>query len=370
MINHKFSLSERMEGRANNFDFIRLVCAIVVIFSHSYPLTKANNNLEPLNLLTKGQWTFGGIAVAIFFVLSGFLVSRSFERTNIKQFLTNRFLRIFPGLAVAIILSALLLGPILTAIPLEQYFKHSLTYSYLKNMFTVNIQYGLPGVFETNIYPNAVNGSIWTIPYEVLCYLLVLFLGYYGLLKKEKSLLLIFVILFVISKVLPIQYGLINLNGFVVVNLIELLLFFVMGMLYYGYRNHIKFKDSWAGISLGILVISLFIGDFKTIFLFLGTYLIFYLSYHPKIKLHNCSKFGDFSYGVYIYAFPVQQIVQLYLNQQTSAYINFIISLTVTFVLAVFSWHLVEKPALKLKEKSGFLIKEQTHNSITTRGEL
>lgn len=177
-------LSNRLSGRINNFDVLRYFAAVLVIYSHSYPLT--GKSIEPLALLSKGQWTFGGVAVAIFFVISGFLVSNSFERSTVLQYTVNRFLRIFPGLFMAVLLSVFVLGPLFTSLEISEYFSNNLTYSYLNNSLLLSVQYVLPGMFETNLYPNAVNGSIWTIPYEILGYILVAIIGYYGLLKKKK----------------------------------------------------------------------------------------------------------------------------------------------------------------------------------------
>ncbi|MHA0856174.1 acyltransferase family protein [Paenibacillus sp. CMAA1364] len=180
---YKELLVNKLKGRSNNLDFIRLIAAISVILSHSYPLT--GQQTEIFSLISGGQWTLGGISVAIFFVISGFLVSRSFENSSITQFIKNRLLRIFPGLVVVTLLSVIVLGPLLTTIPLSEYFKNHSTLSYINNAFLMDVQFSLPGVFEQNLYPNAVNGSIWTIPYEVLCYIGIAIVGYYGLFQKR-----------------------------------------------------------------------------------------------------------------------------------------------------------------------------------------
>lgn len=344
-------LEVRSRDRKNNLDFIRFIAAVLVILSHSYPLT-ANNGSEMFAVLSKGQWTFGGIAVAIFFVISGFLVSRSFENSTIRQYAINRALRIYPGLAVAIIVSVIF-GAFLSNLPISEYFGHDATISYFKNITALSVQYSLPGVFETNLYANAVNGSIWTIPYEVLCYIAVGLLGYYGLLKNEKSILLVLLLLLIISFVLPAAYLVYNIKGFLLGTLVDLSLYFCMGMVFYAYRKKIMLSTTIALLSSGILAFTFFTGGFKLAFLFFGTYLVFYFGYSDKLRLYNFSKYGDFSYGLYIYAFPVQQTVQFITDNQTSPYKNFLISLPVTLILAICSWYAVERPALRYKVKSG-----------------
>lgn len=214
----------------------------------------------------------------------------------------------------------------------------------------VNVQYNLPGLFENNLYPNAVNGSIWTLSYEVLCYMGLLILGYYGIFKTKKSVLLVFLVITSIGFFLPDTYSLTNLNGFLLGELLSLTQFFAIGMVYYAYRNQINLSYKLALFSLFALFASLYLGFFKEIFLIAGSYLIFYAAFYlrPIIKFSK-DKYVDLSYGVYIYAFPVQQTVQHLMNNQTSLALNFSVSLFVTLLLAVFSWYIIEKPFLQLK---------------------
>lgn len=341
-------LSDVLKGRNNNLDIIRLLASILVVLSHSYPLTGRTD--EIVSLITKGQWTGGGLAVATFFVISGFLVSRSFEKTNLKQFIKNRALRIFPGLIMAVIITIIVIGPIFTSLSFYDYIRNPATIAYFNNIFLLNIQYNLPGVFESNLYPNAVNGSIWTIPYEVLCYIGVSLMGYYGILRQKKVILLFFIILFSINYIVTPQISSINLNGFLMGSLIELTLFFLMGVLFYVYRESILLNRKYMWVSIVILMVAVLLGNhLKITFLFFGSYLIFYFAYAGRGKFNNINKYGDLSYGIYIYAFPIQQIVQSTLGNQTSPIVNFIYSISAAIVVAFISWHIIEKQALKLK---------------------
>ncbi|NGZ76057.1 acyltransferase family protein [Saccharibacillus alkalitolerans] len=296
------------------------------------------------------EWTFGGIAVATFFIISGFLISASFERSTIKQYVINRTLRIFPGLLVVLALTVFVIGPLFTRLSYSDYFSNVITWSYFKNILLVNVQYSLPGLFENNLYPNAVNGSIWTLSYEVLCYIGLLILGYYGIFKNKKAVLLVFLLITAMSFFLPSTYSATNLNGFLLGELLNLIQFLAVGMVYYAYRDQINLTYKLALISLFALFASLYLGFFKETFLIAGSYLIFYAAFYlrPIIKFSK-DKYVDLSYGVYIYAFPIQQTVQHLMHNQTSLAVNFSISLLVTLLFATFSWYVIEKPFLQLK---------------------
>ncbi|OAB37731.1 hypothetical protein PMSD_09250 [Paenibacillus macquariensis subsp. defensor] len=343
-------LVDKLKGRSNNLDFIRLIAAILVILSHSYPLTGQQS--EIFSSVSRGQWTLGGISVAIFFIISGFLVSRSFENSTLIQFTTNRILRVVPGLMAVTLLSILILGPLLTSLPVSEYLRNYSTWRYINNAFLIEVQYSLPGVFEHTLYPNAVNGSIWTIPYEVLCYIGIAITGYYGLFQKKGGMLFLFIIVYILNSLIPVQYQNINIHGFLLGSLMELILFFLMGAVLYSYREKIELNPMWVWVCIFILAITMQLGHFKGAFLFFGSYLIVFIGYYGRGILSKVSKYGDFSYGIYIYAFPIQQVVQWKLNNQSSPIINFMISTPIILIFAFLSWHLVEKQALKFKMKS------------------
>jgi len=175
-------------SRTNHFDVIRLIASILVVFSHSFNLSHGKvlgKQYEPLMQLSRGKITLGGIAVLVFFVISGFLITASFDKDkNLLSFFRKRCLRIYPGLIVVVILTAFVLGPLMTELPLWDYFKNPETYSYLlNNIGFIRYQDFLPGVFQYNIVPNYINGSLWTLKYELLCYISTALLGYLGFLK-------------------------------------------------------------------------------------------------------------------------------------------------------------------------------------------
>ena len=155
----------------NNLNFIRLFLAILVVFAHSFDLGKYP---EPLTVFSKGQIGLGSFAVNCFFIISGILITHSYIRSKDNfMYLYKRFIRLFPGLFVCALFTVIIIGSINTTLPLINFFTNKQVYNYLfKNSFLLTSS-SLPGVFVTNPYPFAVNGSLWTLRFEVLLYLVV-----------------------------------------------------------------------------------------------------------------------------------------------------------------------------------------------------
>ncbi|MFZ3590399.1 acyltransferase family protein [Bacillus sp. DJP31] len=330
-------IEECINSRKNNLDIIRFIAASLVLFSHAYPLTTGNNGSEPFAIFTKGQMTFGEFAVSIFFVISGFLITQSFERSKDPiYYIKARTLRIFPGLVFCVLLSTFIVGPILTDLSLIDYFKNRETYDYLKTITLYWVQYDLPGVFESNIWPGAVNGSLWTLWYEFFFYIVVVVLGVTRLLDKRFVLLCFFLstVLYFLGK-----------GGLYT----DLFRYFSAGMVFYLFRSQIKLNGWLALVSFVTLLLTAQLGYFVYSFTIFGAYLLFYLAFETRLRMHNFGKFGDFSYGIYIYAFPVQQVVVYLFNDQITPLGNFLFSFPITLIFAILSWYAIEKRALKYK---------------------
>lgn len=182
------SIGDYLNGKQNNFDFLRFLAATLVIVSHSFPLT----GFREIAVLHN---TLGGHGVFIFFLISGFLITRSYlASNNVFLFFKARLLRIFPALIVVILLTIFVLGPAVTSIPLDQYFANKSTYQMLNNILLHSISYKLPGVFEQNPYKYSVNGSLWTLKYEFTFYIFVAVLGVLTILKRKEIIILLFVL--------------------------------------------------------------------------------------------------------------------------------------------------------------------------------
>jgi peptidoglycan/LPS O-acetylase OafA/YrhL len=355
-------------GVGPGFDAMRIVLALSVLFVHTGLLWPPN----PAVLVTPiapfvplQQWAFDFAILPMFFALSGFLVAGSAERLSLGQFVINRGLRILPALAVEIGLSALVLGPLLTVYGLWQYLADPLFARYFLNIVGA-IQYELPGVFLSNPQPNIVNGSLWTVPHEVTCYVVLILCIATGLYRQRLAMLLMTLALFATSIIvflcgrfgvaLPAQEALTHL--FVTRGAARLVPLFLMGILLYQYRDRIPYRFSYvlAAIAAYIAIAAFGGPDWITnpIFSFasapLFAYVVSYAGLSKNLTLPFVSR-GDYSYGIYLYGYPLQQAMI-----QTMPWIDnrttfFLCSVAAAGLMAVFSWHVVEKPVLRLRRK-------------------
>lgn len=290
----------------------------------------------------------------VFFAISGYLVSASWQAdSDPLRFMTKRFLRIWPGLAVAVLMVAFVLGPFVSNLPLKEYLAHPLVRDYLNNLqFTLRDQ--LPLTFDGNKLQTAVNGSLWTIPIEVKCYCLLGALGVLGLLKQRWALTLLTVLVVFI-------YGVIEPRGDRIVNILHLRpeqrfmlefgLFFFAGTMFhqYGLKDNVpRLRKAlvlcWVGALIALATNRSFLALWLAVpitILTLGNMRTPYVS--------ETGRFGDMSYGLYLYAFPIQQTLLWLYKDQLSWSAIFVLVLIATFAMAYMSWHFVEKNALKLK---------------------
>jgi len=181
-------------GRHNNFDALRLVAAASVVFSHSFLISEGTQDHEWLIWLTENQSILGLVGVFVFFAISGFLVTQSFEETgDAWRFLAKRSLRIFPGLFVATVLSAFALAPLVTTLWPSAFLSRPEPYEYvIGNTLLDQTVHELPGVmFVNNPVGLEINGSLWTLRLEFTMYLMVLALGVLRLLTVRAALLLL-----------------------------------------------------------------------------------------------------------------------------------------------------------------------------------
>jgi peptidoglycan/LPS O-acetylase OafA/YrhL len=341
------SLGNQLLGRTNNFDFIRFIASVMVIFAHSFVLTPFSH--EPLMIFTSDKYDLGYISVAVFFIISGFLITKSYLHSkSLTQYLLSRVLRIYPALTVVILITVFILGPILTTYSLKQYFASEQTTGYISNIISITSFFRLPGVFTHNYNPYVVNASIWTLPNEIACYFLVAIIGLF-LSKRFKSffvLLLVFLIMYYNkliyqSETMYVQF-----------------IYFACGSLFFILRERVKLRGLLALVCMFVLFIDLHFSYHavslaaKLVNTVLRasvlSYLILYLAFFNATFFQKFSKYGDFSYGLYIWAWPVQQIISQNFKE-LNVYVFFFISFCLTFILAAFSWHLIEKKALALK---------------------
>lgn len=324
----------------NNFDIMRFLAAALVLVSHTFALSTGSNAVEPLYQLTNGGATLGRVAVAVFFIMSGFLISGSWHNNSqLWPYMRARLLRIMPGLA-AVLLLCVIVGRLLTQTP-DVYWPSALKY-FIKNITLYKMQFGLAGVFQHNSWGDAVNGALWTLRHEFSCYLLVAALG--AMRQATRPVAWGVWLLSAVLSTLPALQKDAFWGEF-----FPLLGWFYGGALAFFYRARHWAPSLYVCTLIGI---ALFVwAGINLVWLspLLGCLLI-QLAYLPS-KLNRFGRYGDFSYGLYIYAFPVQQYL-IYLDPGMQWWQNLLLAFPITLILSVLSWHLIERRCLKFK--SGF----------------
>ena len=335
----------------NNFDFVRMVAALCVLYSHQHALMGLP---EPSVL---NAHSLGGFAVLVFFSISGFLVAQSWQLDpNIWRFSVKRLLRIWPGLAVAILLAALVLGPWVSTLPLREYYTHPLIPEYLLNLRFI-LRDALPLQFTGSGIPGAVNGSLWTIPLELKCYAALLVLGLVGVLRVKWLMPLLtltvaalYFYLFPGMDALLARFQQTATTNF----LIQFSLFFFAGVSFYVLGIHRlsgRARLAAPALAIAAAALAMLLGrPLLALWLAVPTLtLMFGNASTPGVR--SAGRYGDLSYGIYIYAFPVQQTFIWLYKDSLSWWPLLAVSAAVTVSLAFLSWHLVENPALQFKPK-------------------
>ena len=336
------SLADAWTGGRNNFNLMRLVAAWLVIYGHAWAITAAGGQ----DLVTRlTQFKFAGdVAVDIFFVISGFLIAASLQRNNICSYLASRALRIMPGLAVCVALSAFVLGPLLTTA--ADYWQQPEVWRYFWiNASLKSNEYSLPGVFEA-LPRTAINGSLWTLPIEARLYLALMFASLLGLLGSCRYTPLW--LLTIVSGYAWARWQA-PLPDYLA-NYAWCTAFFITGTALW--VNRARVRLSW-WILLALLLAAAITrgGPWFHIPYFLvlcyGTLFIAFVPWLPVIR-HN-----DLSYGLYLYGWPSQQLVQQFVAPNGTPLQNMAWATALALALAALSWFLVERPALRLKKRFG-----------------
>ena len=326
----------------NSLDLLRLIAALMVLYSHQYALLGLS---EPLFLATT---SFGTAGVSIFFFLSGCLVWTSWNRDpHVTRFVQRRALRILPALLVVCAASVLVLGPWLTRLTLAEYFSSPQTWRYGWTL-GMSTSKTLPGVFQGNPLTFAVNGSLWTLPVEMLCYATVASVGVLAAVFQASRGLVTGLCLW--GTVLMASIGARALGTHFQIHL-DMVAMFWWGVIYGHYRSAALIRRDWVLIGAALAGFALLVpqGLERTGMLMCAGALV-HLAMRVSVGARLTGPAGDLSYGVYILAFPVQQwVVQESRTHGWTVGVCLLISTGVTLLLAYFSWHLIEKNALRFK---------------------
>ena len=345
-------ISDVVGSKDNNYNLIRFIAALVVFINHCFPLTGQHEPFGDYLGMTMGTW-----AVDIFFITSGFLVTNSLIRTkNAKIFLLSRIIRIYPGLIAAITITIIVIGACFTSLSIWNYLKDTMTIIYFVKGTTLLSGVGmyLPGTFESNPFPNAVNGSLWTLIYEVKMYIFLLLIwltikkfSFFNRIQSPFA-LAIFALMFLSVLYFAFRF----LYGLEESHLNRLAYMFFSGAFFYLFKDKILLSHKLFGVAVIALITSVIAGKtaFTLTYVLVIPYILFYIAYVPKGSIRLFNRFGDYSYGIYIYAFPVQQaLVAIFPEINTKEMM--IYGALAVIPMAMFSWHLIEKNALKLKSQ-------------------
>ena len=335
--------------RSNNFGFLRLLFATLVIVAHSPEIIDGNRSRE---LLTRafGTVSFGIIAVDGFFLISGYLITKSFiETPSVLLYFVKRCLRILPGFFVSFWLCVLVLAPFVGA-EINVFLPSNILRNTLRSFRLTSPD--VAGAFAGLPYPN-LNVPLWTIAYEFRCYIMAAILGMIGMYQlRNRSLLIGLVLLAIVANALTIfpenKEGIYKLTGGMQSD-VRFFGVFETGALYFLLKDRVKLTNTgafWATVIMCLALFNQYTAEAG--FTLFGGYLIFWIAFKVRMLFLSVydNKF-DLSYGIYLYAWPIQSTIAL--NFRTiNPWLLCIISFAGACAFAYVSWSFIEKPALRL----------------------
>ncbi|MBM3514374.1 MAG: acyltransferase [Alphaproteobacteria bacterium] len=347
------SIAHAFDPHQNNFDLIRLFAALLVLISHCFPLTGQAH--EPFANYLGEYDTGGGWGVSIFFVISGFLVTRSVMGRPVGIYAMSRTLRIVPALILVTCFEALVVGPTFTTLSLREYFQHGETLNHLGNASVFWLRQALPGLFMDNPAGATVNGSLWTLPIESGFYVLLPVLAFAGLLKPGRVLILLAATaLALIYGTLQLQWGWNNQGpqvfpGGPAYYVAKEGVFFLIGGAMWIHRDHIP-QNKYVALGCLALLVAFAWRDYRLVAMYIALpYLTIYLALLKFDGARLYEKVGDISYGTYLFAYPVQNAIVAAHAEPIGPGRMALFAVPIVLSLALLSWRFVEKPALALR---------------------
>ena len=340
-------LKERLN---NNYDFLRIFAALCITLTHSYNLILKNED-ELLMMITGNHFDFSFVGLSIFFSISGYLIAKSATTSSsFKNYIWKRFLRIQPMLVLVCVLSVFFIGPVFSTLNMNEYFKEKDSYTYFRNTMPLfGIQFTLPQVFTNNIAENGVNGSLWTLIVEERLYLLLGILFLFKSYNKKilLSLILILNILYFFHFVFFNENLIKYFNHGHVFFALIFLNASALFLLDVDFSKYLKSGLIFTGI-ISLLVLSVFSTLEKSIHVILLPVIVNLIA-HLKGFTNKAGRYGDFTYGIYAFSFPVQQILIATKIIKDKPLNLFFLTLLIVIPIAILTWHLMEKKMLVLK---------------------
>ena len=362
------SLGNKLDARKGigpGFDFLRVVLAISVVAWHCDPMLVGGVGVLDTTWMV---WFLGYAVLTMFFALSGLLIAGSALRHTPENFLLNRGLRIFPALVVEVVLSAFVLGPFATSLTLKQYFSSSTTWHYLTNVVGL-INFQLPGVFSNHPL-DIVNLALWTIPYEMACYVFMAIMMVTGFKRHPNivffcGIVVVAVGLVAVALAIPVEapgFGHKILSRLFTSSQSRVFVGFTTGVAMYVWRHRIPY-NAWllsAAILVCLAIAAFGPGDrltFPVVNLVAPPALVYIAAYVGVSDFPTLPVFhrGDYSYGIYLYGFPIQQVTLSLFPYAKHGYTLFALSFPLIVLFSIFSWHVVEKPVLRLRKQFSFV---------------
>jgi peptidoglycan/LPS O-acetylase OafA/YrhL len=356
-------LSEAFNPSRNSLAFLRLLFAAMVLVDHAFPIGGFNHGTDPMWGWTGGQESMGGLAVAGFFIISGFLVTRSvLDSSSTLRYFWKRVLRIFPGFWVCLIVTIVVFAP------LAYLYQHGNLHGYVhgfpdspgryvRTNFWLNMsQYNIDSLLGSTPYahsgfPPAFDGSLWTLIYEFKCYIGLGILGLVGVVRHGRfAILALSVALWSLQLAQTHDPGSVGrvFSPLADPEMIRLAFLFSLGCVVYLHRQFIPISPVLAGLALIGFLVGMVTHLYPEIGQICFSYLVFWAAI--RVPIQHADRYGDFSYGLYIYAFPVEQLAALHGLYRWGLVAYVLITMVVSLGFAVVSWHAIERPAMKLKK--------------------
>jgi peptidoglycan/LPS O-acetylase OafA/YrhL len=370
------TLAKEFDPKSNSLTIVRWGLALAVVLSHSFPLGGYHGGVDPIYHLSGGQGVdLGALAVAGFFVLSGFLITRSYESSkNVGQFFWKRILRIMPAFWLSLLLVAFVFGPLAwvhEGHALSNYFSYggqSPWHFVFSNFFLTVHQWDIRNLLMNTPYGRggavvAWNGSLWTLIFEARCYIILGIFGFLGLLRYRWTVVALTGVFYIVTVITAVTVpfsasaptGTLQALAVWIPNADAKLFFlFFLGACFALYKDVLLIDDRLGIAALVASILFFHYGGFDEMGLALYAY--FLIWFVTRVRLSGFEKFGDPSYGTYVLAFPIQMMLAEYgyskigrLSSTMGMVEYVVLSLVLSTIVAYLSWHLLEKHALKLK---------------------
>ena len=330
-------LSNRINGMNYNASMLRFVAALMVIVSHAFALTTEGDDW--LMAITDGQMTMGGFAVSVFFAFSGFYVTRSIKKFkgSMRSFMWARIKRLLPSLALVIAVLTFVIGPIMTDLSVSEYFRSFGTYKFLANAVFVPI-HELPGVFANNEVLHTVNGALWTLPVEVLCYISLVVVHELKLLEKKRGgILAVLVGLGVTVIAFVAKYTGVE----ILASMVAPITCFYVGAVLYIYSDAVSVDWKKICFSILIMVVATFCGVLGYVASVALPCVVLLLIYSGDYMPKSVKLLGDISYEMYLVGFPIQQAIISLFGGNMNPYLNMVIAIPIDIVIGYLIYKIV-----------------------------